>query len=206
MPLKKQVPIPHEVQHPDTGENPYKNKDNAGAGTGHSEEGASPLQKDLHALIRNRKENEKQLLARNLLLQGIVEGADSAIFSVDTRYCYTSFNRKHAMDIQEIYGVEITTGGNLSGGFCIEKEYRKIRHLIGQVLAGGAVTDGDYLGDNARSRRYFGISGYPLRNESGTITGAAMILRDMTGQRKTERELRERRSEEHTSELQSPHD
>jgi PAS domain S-box-containing protein len=192
MSLKKQEPKPHDVQPPYTGEDPDKNKDNAGESPGHAEEKASHREKDLHALIRSRKENEKQLFTRYSLLQAIVEGADSAIFSVDTRYCYTSFNRKHAKDVREIYGTEIITGGNLSGVFHIEKDNRKIRHLIGQALAGDAVTDGDYFGDNARSRRYFGISGYPLRDETGTITGAAMILRDMTGQKKTEKELRER--------------
>jgi PAS domain S-box-containing protein len=204
MSLKKQVPKPHEVQHPDTGENPDKKKDDAGASNRHSEGGVSLRQKDLHALIRSRKENEKQLFTRNLLLQGIIEGADSAIFSVDTLYCYTNFNRKHAKDMREIYGVEITTGGNLSAVFCIEKEHRKIRHLIGQALAGESVTDGDFFGNNALGRRYFEISGYPIRNEAGAITGAAMILRDMTGQKKTEKELRERGDQFHLLAENSP--
>jgi hypothetical protein len=47
---------------------------------------------DLRTLIQNFKENEKQLNVRCSLLQSIIDGADAAIFSVDTECRYTNFN------------------------------------------------------------------------------------------------------------------
>jgi PAS domain S-box-containing protein len=144
---------------------------------------------DLRTLIQSRKESEKQLNLRLTLIQEIIEGADSAIFSVDTQCCYTSFNKKHARDMQDLYGSAITSGKELAGFVPIEKDIQKILHLIRQALAGEQGAASDYFGDNARSRRYFDLSCYPVRNDAGLITGAAVIATDTTLRKKSERTL-----------------
>lgn len=144
---------------------------------------------DLRSLIESRKENAKQQNIRITLLQAIIEGAESAIFSLDTQYCYSSFNKKHARDMQEIYGSVVTVGENLAGFVPIEKDLQKLLHLIRQALAGEQVAFCDYFGDHARSRRHFDLSCYPVRNNSGLITGAAVIATDTTVRKKSERTL-----------------
>jgi len=146
---------------------------------------------DLHTLIRSRKESEKQLNLRITLLQAILEGADSAIFSVDPQCCYTSFNKKHARDIQDLYGSAITIGEKLEAFVPIEKDIRKIHRLIQKALEGEQGTLSDYFGDNARSRRYFDLSYYPIRNEAGIIAGAAFVATDTTLRKQSERHLSE---------------
>jgi PAS domain S-box-containing protein len=144
---------------------------------------------DLRTLIQSRKESEKQLNLRLTLLKAIIEGADSAIFSVDTQCCYSSFNKKHARDMHDIYGSLITAGEKLAGFVPIEKDIRKLLRLIRQALAGEQGATSDYFGDNARSRRYFDLSCYPVRNDAGLITGAAVIATDTTVRKKSERTL-----------------
>jgi PAS domain S-box-containing protein len=153
----------------------------------------SPLRPaDLRTLILSRKESEKQLNLRFSLVQAILEGADSAIFSVDAQGCYTSFNKKHARDMQDLYGSAITAGEKLAGFVPMEKDARKILDLIRLALAGEQGVISDYFGDHARSRRYFDISCYPVRNDAGLITGAAFIGTDTTSRKQSERALIER--------------
>ena len=81
---------------------------------------------DLRTLIQNLKESEKQLNFRCSLLQAIIDGANAAIFSVDTGCCYTNFNKKHIDDIRELYGTPIKPGENLKEAFPVEKDFLKI--------------------------------------------------------------------------------
>ena len=71
----------------------------------------------------------------------------------------------------------------------IEKDIRKILRLIRKALEGEQGTLSDYFGDNARSRRYFDLSYYPIRNEAGIITGAAFVATDTTLRKQSERHL-----------------
>jgi PAS domain S-box-containing protein len=144
---------------------------------------------DLRSLIQNWKEKEKLLNLRLSLLQGIFDGADIAVFSVDTQCCYTSFNKKHASDMQELYGSTITVGENLAESVPVEKDFQKILHLIRQALSGEPKNADDYFGDAALGQRHFDLFCYPLRNDTKTITGAAVIATDTTTRQQSERTL-----------------
>ena len=146
---------------------------------------------DLRTLIQNLKESEKQLNARCSLLQAIIDGADAAIFSVDTEHRYTNFNKKYADTMQELYGPIISKGTKPDGFFSIEKDLQKINHLIQQAFAGEVGKISDYFGDNARSRRFFDLSSYPVCNDAGFIVGAAVIATDNTVRKQSEKLLRE---------------
>ena len=147
---------------------------------------------DLRTLIQNLKESEKQLNFRCSLLQAIIDGANAAIFSVDTGCCYTNFNKKHIDDIRKLYDTPIKPGENLKEAFPVEKDFLKIDNLIRQALAGKEGSVSDYFGDNTHSRRYFDLSCYPLSNEAGFITGAAVIAIDTTLRKQSEKGLSER--------------
>lgn len=144
---------------------------------------------DLRTLIQNLKESEKQLNIRCSLLQAIIDGANTAIFSVDTGCCYTNFNKKHIDDIRELYGTAIKPGENLKDAVPVEKDFQKIYNLLRQALAGEDGSVSDYFGDNAHSRRFFDLSVYPVCNEAGFIMGAAVIAIDTTLQKQSEKGL-----------------
>ena len=147
---------------------------------------------DLRTLIQNLKESEKKLNVRCSLLQTIIDGANLAIFSVDTEGRYTNFNKKHAVDIREIYGTGIRPGETLDVVVPIEKDRIKMQNLIRQALAGNEGSISDYFGDNAHSRRYFNLSCYPVCNDTGFITGVAVTAIDTTLQKQNDKELNER--------------
>jgi PAS domain S-box-containing protein len=149
-------------------------------------------QSDLRALIQSRKENEKQLSLRLTLVQAVLEGADNAIFSVDTQYRYSSFNKKHAGDMEDLYGCTIKIWEKLAGFVPVEKDRQKILRLVQQALAGERGTFGHYLGDSTRKRRYFDLSFYPVRDDAGTILGAAVIAKDTTDRKESEDRLSSR--------------
>ena len=158
----------------------------------------SPIQDPLHrpadlrTLIQNLKESERQQNIRCSLLQTIIDGATVAIFSVDTDCRYTNFNKKHAGDIREIYGTALRDGETLNDVVPIEKDRIKMQNLIRQALDGNEGSVSDYFGDNARSRRYYDLSSYPICNETGFITGAAVIAIDTTLRKQNEKGLSER--------------
>jgi PAS domain S-box-containing protein len=165
---------------PDRGENPSSLRE------------SSRRPADLRTLIQNLKESEKQLNVRCSLLQAIIDGANAAIFSVDTQCCYTNFNKKHIDDIRKLYGAAIKPGENLKEAVPVEKDFQKIHNLIRQALAGEEGSISDYFGDNAHSRRYFDLSCYPLCNDAGFINGAAVIAVDTTLRKQSEKGLSER--------------
>jgi PAS domain S-box-containing protein len=147
---------------------------------------------DLRTLIQNFKENEKQLNIRCSLLQAIIEGAGAAIFSVDTESRFTNFNKKCADDVRVLYGTTIQAGETLKNILPVEKDFLTIHTLIRQALEGKEGTISDYFGDNPGSRRYFGISCYPVCNDAGFIMGAALLAIDTTLQKQSEKETSER--------------
>lgn len=148
---------------------------------------------DLRTLIRNWKENEKLLNLRLAHLHALMDGADIAIFSVDTQCCYTSFNKKHARDMHELYGSAITAGENLAGFIPVEKDLEKVLHLIRQALAGEEGSSGGWFGDIKSGRsRYFDLFYYPVRDETGIIRGAAVTASDTTLRKQGERARSER--------------
>lgn len=147
---------------------------------------------DLHSLIQSRREHGKAMNLRLQLLQAITEGAELGIFSVDTECRYTSFNRKHAGWMLELYGKKITAGEMLKEGVPLDKDLQKLLRMVKKALAGEHAGLSDYFGDTARGRRFFELSGYPVRSDTGVITGAAVITEDITARKQRERELAER--------------
>jgi PAS domain S-box-containing protein len=182
MTVQKHTAGPDDLQIPDD----RNEEDNASAVRDNSLRPA-----DLRTLIQSRKESERQLNLRLTLLQAVIEGAGIALFSVDTRCRYTIFNKRHAGDMHDLYGSVITPGEELAGFVPVEKDAQKILHLIRQALAGEQGTLGDYFGDNPRICRYFDLFYYPVRNDAGLITGAAVIALDSTVRKQNERALSE---------------
>jgi PAS domain S-box-containing protein len=155
-------------------------------------QGSSVRQTDLRTLIRNLKESERQLNTRCSLLQEIIDGANTAIFSVDSGFRYTNFNKKHLADTRELYGADIRPGENLKAAFPPEEDFRIVHHLVSQALAGEEGTVSAYFGEESRCRRFFDLSCYPLTSDTGFITGAAVIAVDTTRREQIGRDLMER--------------
>ena len=119
-------------------------------------------------------------------LKGIIGNSDSPIFSVDTNYCYTSFNESHAAVMMALYGAHIETGGNLLDYMTVDDDRIKAKGNIDRGLSGEHFTDQDYSGEDTRTRLFFEISHNPIKNNQGQVTGVAVYARDITRRRQTE--------------------
>ena len=99
--------------------------------------------------ITERKQAEEAIRARNALLSSIIESPDSAIFSIDREYRYTSFNRQHAHVMKSLFGVEIEIGAEPAGiphgggrpaGGETKPGSRPVRRVIRRSRTGPATT------------------------------------------------------------------
>ena len=84
----------------------------------------------------------------------IVENAEGPIFSLDRHYCYTSFNRAHAVLMKTLYGMEIELGHSLAEYITVEEDWLAARRNIDRALDGEAFLDSAYSGAERDSRRF----------------------------------------------------
>ncbi len=150
------------------------------------------LRADLRTLIQSRKESGKQMNLRLALLQAIMEGAGTGIFSLDAGCRFTSFNQSFARLLRDLYGAAINHGDSLADHIAVEKDRKKILDLISRAYAGNRGTFSDYLGDQGHSRGYFDLEVWPVKNEAGAITGIAGMIADRSAARQAERVLQDR--------------
>ena len=84
-----------------------------------------------------------------------MNSTDSPIFSVDTEYCYTSFNRVHAAVMKAIYNADIEVGKSMLEYQTMEEDRIKAQANIDRALRGERFTAEDYSGEETLSRRFF---------------------------------------------------
>ena len=149
--------------------------------------------------ITNRKKAEEIITRQNALFEGILSSVNESIFSVDTQYRHTSFNKRHAEVMNALYGVEIKIGGNLLDYQTNEIDRSIAKANIDKALNGEFVIDEKASGDQNLTRRWFEVRHCPIRNEGGEIVGVSIFSRDTTERKKSEEMLR--RSEEEYSSL-----
>ena len=63
--------------------------------------------------ITERKNFEQRSAAEHALVHEVINSANSIIFSVDKNYCYTSFNRAHALVMKTIFDEDIQIGKSI---------------------------------------------------------------------------------------------
>ncbi len=140
--------------------------------------------------ITERQQAEEAIRARTALLASIIESPDSAIFSIDREYCYTSFNRRHAYVMQSLFGVEIEIGRNLLDYHTVASNRQSAKQNLDRALAGESFVIEDWAGDDALTRRYFEISHNPVK-DADQIIGAAVFAQDITERKYADQMLRE---------------
>lgn len=132
--------------------------------------------------------NERERPGNNDVLQGLIDSLQDPVFSLDSDYCYTSFNRAHAAVIKALYGQEIALGRSLLDCMTVAADRDQARKNIERALRGEAVVAEAFSGEEARSRVYFTVSHNPIRDQAGKIVGVAVIAQDITARRRAEEE------------------
>jgi PAS domain S-box-containing protein len=137
-----------------------------------------------------KKSAEERLGEQYSTLRGIIDSAKTPIFSVDSRYCYTSFNKSHATVMENIYGARITLGQRLLDYMTVPEDREIAKRNLDRALAGESFMTEAYSGETHRLRQYFQVSHNPVRDEEGTIIGIAVLVQDLTKSKQLEEENR----------------
>jgi signal transduction histidine kinase len=127
---------------------------------------------------------DENLQSNNAVLKGIIDSFDNPLFSVDTNYCYTSFNISHAFVMKTLYGVEIALGINILECQTVEADRIKAKANLDRSLHGERVIEEAFSGEESRAKRYFGVSHHPMRNAQGAVSGVAVYARDITEEKR----------------------
>ncbi|HLP15377.1 MAG TPA: transporter substrate-binding domain-containing protein [Bacteroidota bacterium] len=141
--------------------------------------------------LSKRKIAEANAVKEQSTLRGIIESANALIFSVDRRYCYTSFNTRHAAVMKASYGAEIERGRNMLEYIALADDRNVAKSTIDQALAGKQFVEEVYSGEDLQSRQYFQVSHSPIRDESGSVIGVAVLAQDITGRKQAEQEIKQ---------------
>ncbi len=139
--------------------------------------------------ITERKKAEQAFARQNALFEGILASVNEGIFSVDTHYCHTSFNKRHAEVMKTLYGVDIEIGGNLLDYQTNPLDRKIAKNNIDKSLKGEFIIDEKASGDENLTRKWFEIRHCPVKNEKDEIVGVSIFSRDITERKKTEEEM-----------------
>jgi PAS domain S-box-containing protein len=146
----------------------------------------------LHGVSRDitqRKESEKIIKQQYNIFEGIINSTDSPIFSIDTSYCYTSFNSIHSKLMKDLYDADIEIGKNILKYMTAEDSV-KAKKNIDKTLKGESLIVQEFSGDENRSRLCFEILHNPIKDNNDKIIGAALFARDITKHRQAEKALK----------------
>jgi len=112
---------------------------------------------------------ENNDLQQYYTLKTITDSFQSAIFSLDVNYCYTSFNSTHAAIMKSLYNSDIQIGKSLLDYQTVAADRVLAKQNIDKVLSGISLKEEAYSGDDNLSRRYFEISHTPICNQANII-------------------------------------
>jgi PAS domain S-box-containing protein len=141
--------------------------------------------------ITERKRVENALRQQYSTLEGIINGSDAPIFSVDRQYRYTRFNNAHASVMKVIYGKDIEIGKSLLDYMTLAEDREEAKRNIDRALAGEHFAEEAYSGEETRSRLYFEVSHSPIMAKDGGVIGVVVFARDITEHKRAQEALRE---------------
>nr|WP_315150535.1 PAS domain S-box protein [uncultured Flavobacterium sp.] len=140
--------------------------------------------------ITDRKIAEEQLIQHHATFKAVLESSNSYVFSLDTNYCYTSFNTAHIQEMKKIYGVDIEIGHSLLDYMVVEEDREIARKNIDRALRGERFVDSAYSGDQEQNRQYYEITHNPIFDDLGKVIGVSLYCLDITNRKQAEIALR----------------
>lgn len=110
-----------------------------------------------------------------LTLRSVIDHADAVIFSVDRQYRYTSFNRAHSTLMDALYGTTPRLGVSLLDCMTSVQDRDLARQNVDRALAGEALVQEAYSGEDPATRRFLRVSHSPIQDAAGAVVGAAVV-------------------------------
>lgn len=148
-----------------------------------------------HAIVIMRDNSElskakNKIKEQEFTLNSLINSFSNAVFSLDTKYCYTSFNRAYSNAMKMLYGKEIVLGGCLLDDQTKEDVMVSKPHLD-RALAGESFSAEGYVGVAGLAQLYIEVFHNPILNEEGKVIGISIEAKDNTAKKRAEEALNE---------------
>ncbi len=140
--------------------------------------------------VTGRVKAEELVRQQYFTLKGITESSKGPIFSLDTSYCYTSFNKVHAATMKALYGVDIELGKCMLDYQTNPEDRKTAKANLDKALAGEYVEEGAWSGENDQVKRFFEVTHNPILNDLNQVIGLAVSARDLTERKRIEEKLK----------------
>ena len=138
--------------------------------------------------LAERQRAEEQLAAQYTLLTALINSSnDIIIFSLDTNYCYTTFNEQHREEMKKVWNVDIEIGMNLLECIQIPELRVAAKQSINRALKGETFSEEQH---QPEPDIYYEFSWNPIfQNEE--IVGITAFIRNITERKRIEVGLQE---------------
>ncbi|MDD1774857.1 MAG: ATP-binding protein [Methanobacterium sp.] len=142
---------------------------------------------------------KKKLAHQRALLEAVIESSQAPIFSVDSDYCYTSFNSAHKDIMRMMYGQDIEVGFNILDYHTNLEDRVYAKQNIERALSGESFSLEAFVGEENQKRNYFLISHNPIKDSNKNVIGAAVYAQDFTPRKMAEEKaIKAKEDWEHT--------
>jgi PAS domain S-box-containing protein len=122
-------------------------------------------------------------------IQEIIDNlGDGIVFSLDSQYRYTGFNKNHRREMKAAWNAEITIGSSLLDWMTAPELRSKAKESLDRVLRGESFAEVQH---QPGIDVYYEFHWQPVRTEVGDITGITAYIRNITAYQRAEKALRE---------------
>lgn len=136
-------------------------------------------------LVLNNVAKQHRLLVKSISLQTTLDNAESAIWSIDTRYTLLAANSKYIQSIEKEFGVTgLKPGVNIRYHPIWQKLPAALKKQYSTVLGGKEI-----LHEIQLNEQVFEIKAVPVFDANKKIVGATFGSRDITSQRRAEKAI-----------------
>jgi PAS domain S-box-containing protein len=147
---------------------------------------------DLEDDIIERKKVEQALYENYSTLHNIMESSNAMIFSVNQRYCFTSFNSSFAAKMKQHYGQDIQLGGSLLEYIGVDEDRMIAKRSLECAMAGKHLLEEILTGEDTGSPSCFEVSHAPILTDSGETIGVSVFSKEITERKRMELSLKQR--------------
>ncbi len=139
--------------------------------------------------ITELKFAENKFTVQHAMLNAIIESPVTSIFSIDTEYCYTSFNKPHAALMKQIYGAPIEIGKSIIDYQKNTDDWVISKLNLDRALQGEQFVASAFSGVPGLKRIYVEVVHNPIFDTNNKVIGVAVFALDITDRKNAEIEL-----------------
>ena len=113
------------------------------------------------------------------VIEQFINSNNTVIFTLDNNYRYTSFNKKHKLIMNMIWGKDIELGKSMLDYIGSDEDLKKAKENFDRALSGSTFELLEEYGDSDLERHYYKDKYFPLVNENNEIAGLGVIVEEL---------------------------